>query len=165
VSDSHNDPNEEVDMEPFRNSNGRTFGGRGIALMVAGILAGSILITPAVAGLPGSFPKLANRLDRQFVSETEAAQFLAADVIVVRTPGSTNTIQGIKRSSATCPSDRVLLGGGGQILGDVGVVHLTASHPSELHSDVWEVTGASIDNARPPEHGWTVVAYAVCALR
>jgi hypothetical protein len=104
-----------------------------------------------------------------------ACVLLASAVVQVTTAGPAAAIPGLLTVSvtsgtrsfsaetldATCPSDRLVLGGGASIGGNSSTkVFLTESYPLD-NGQAWRVTAAEV--APGWDGNWNVTAYAICA--
>jgi len=96
-----------------------------------------------------------------------AASFLAQlvkNVSYVTAASASNTTDGTKTATATCPSGKQVVGGGAKVIGGDVLIAVTESAPAPVNSESKRTgwTAAASETALNTVN-WSVEAYAICA--
>jgi hypothetical protein len=96
-------------------------------------------------------------LNADLLDGLDSSAFVRNSGLVAGVASATNSNVS-KSSTATCPPDQVVLGGGGTVTPATSTVALGTSRPSSTRS--WTVTAVEAPNETSK---WSVTAYAICA--
>ena len=86
-----------------------------------------------------------------------------ADILRVEGTATSSSAAPSKTATATCPVDRILVGGGALVAtaGSISEISITESYPSS--TTVWTARGDA--NVGAPPGNWSIQAFALCALQ